>query len=1201
MSRKISKLSDQQWDDHKALIRKWYLVDDNSLEEVRSKLENNDLDATTHQIQTKIKKWKFRKNIDKKTWISIDHRITKRKRDGKESEVIFCGKRMKPETVTRETDRHGDRSTLAQLALQRNSSLPPLTDCLVAVCTPQPINMEFEWPATLPWLGFSSRELPMMLKVCKPFTLESQNASSSELVSAILPEAPRTDMAHIGVSKLAAIIGRSMPETYPQENLQRAQNLLIGPAEDFVREYVSMVIYNVSNNILDLEQYYTWDQTVKTLEDCGIFHFDFNLRRVENSTINGFMENLLNATILRSVEMIQCYNYKDDRPETIIKWLVTSGYCPNAATETLWSSLSEFGPDISPCTQQLIIGLTKYLLNAGASANILVTNHCGFWEYPERQTILEIALLQDWSSDALFNFVELLFKHGASKNIDRALHSAIRRRDQNLVEMLVHHEGDLTAGLEPWFDSPLHKETALTVAASMDLQLTQYILDLISSRYPSTSVITFITPDVLIAAAAEGHSDIIQYLYTISPTIMANEYGITPLHATARFGHPSTCQLLWSLQIAPNTWAAGKLSPLHAACYGGHKDVVEFLTTRGADVNAAPRFDSSAEEFRFTRRFAVNMNMSDYPSGKAPLNFVLDRWNTLDERKVHDFLSCAAILIRAGAKLIGSELSIAAECCHLELLAAGIAAGANPNTVDKEGKTALQCALQGSSRRSNRLYDIVSQLLSNGAQLLGGEFDSAINIRQWKVAALLCEHGGGNITKIKSERDLEEAILLEDNIRAATLFNMEPSIYSAGALFAAIAMGNDSLIQSLILNRPAETGEDPFEITAIAVAAMSGNLVLLQNLLAHPPSCHNGPLPLEIHSSCVDRLIGSIRSGRYELGGRLDPRNRHNGWPCGSPLALVASSMRSDALEAGSLLLRSGFRADELTWIVAAFFDNTAFVQVLLNHNQRSDYDYGKFKVRGPLEFAIGNCNEKMIDLLLAAGADANGSRPYVGGPLLAAVAEGDLDLVHKLVQAGADVNAYNQLPFYRSPLQKAVEEGQTDILYYLVQAGADVNGPPAKENGATALQFAAITGDLGLAKYLIDEGAQVNAPPSRKGGRTALQGAAEHGRLDMLEFLLIEGALTTGRWRRRSIKAVKLAITEYHFTAAAILAQHVGLSEEDKRLLFDANVNFDTDSEGDELDTDSDEDVLDADPKEDELEEDEGLLFDMYFNFDPE
>ncbi|KAI1739817.1 ankyrin repeat-containing domain protein [Xylaria scruposa] len=1153
MKHKRSRFSSQQWDGHKACIREWYLEKNGSLKEVQAKLKEQGLDATMHQIETKVRGWNFRKNIDKKTWKSIDCHIAKRKYAGKKSEVILCGRRIKLETVERETDRNGDKSTLAQLALQR-SSPAPLIDDQVIVCTPQPINMEFNWPVTLPWLRFSVQELPVIQKACQPWILESQRASSRDLVSAILPKALKKDIAYIGVSKLAAIIGRSMPETYSQENLQRAHNLLSGTTEDCAPECFSVIIYNTSNNAFNFEGDDMWEKSMKVLEACGIFHLKVSIGEDKSPTINGFMEKLFNAAIERC---LPCNNFqaRDVRAETVIKWILTSGYCLNTAVESLWYRVQNRQVDLSS-TQQHILSLTKHLLNAGASANILVPEQ----NHEEFHTILEIALQKPFSNETIFNLAELLLKHGASKNLDRALHFAIRRNEKVIIEMIVQHTGDLTAGLKPLSKSPLYKETALTVAASVGAEQTSHILDLLCRLYPSINIATFITSDVLIAAAAEGHDDVFRSLYDILPTIPANEYGITPLHMAARYGHLSTCRLVLPLQVAHSTWATAKVSPLQAACYGGHEGVVEFLIRNGADVDAGSNFDSNAEKLRSENQFDIRSNwgrlMPDF-FGIPPLQMLLlnELGSSYPDRL--RFLRCATILVRAGAKLFGNELSIAAKWCDLELLTAAVAAGANPNGLDGRGKTPLQCALVAKSSRSDELYGFVSYLLSEGAQILGGEVDSAIDLQQWEVVKLLIDHGG-NMDRASA---LKKFILTQDNIRALEIIDSEPSIYDAGALYAAIMMENDALIQRLILNRPSEASEDPFEITAIAVAAMSGNPVL-QYLLAHPPACRTGLLPLhykkqdyECNTYVMVSSVKDIRRGDYSLSTCSTPI-------CGSPLALVASSLGCDALEGCSQLLASGFCADELTWVVAASSQNIAFIQTVLNHGQDGNYSYDDFEDCNPLMIAVGHGNQELVTLLLEAGVNIN---TCLDGELLSlAAATGDLGVVDCLIQAGVDVNSDSP---YNNPLQAAAEEGNMDIVQCLIQAGADVNAEPLEVGGATALQFAAINGHLGLAKYLIEEGAEINAPPSRYGGRTALQGAAEHGRLDMLGFLLAEGALTTGRWRHRFVKAVKLATKERHFTAVDLLKQFAGWSDDDEHWLPRVDVDYDTESEEDELD----------------------------------
>lgn len=128
------------WAQHKATIRRLYIVEEMSLQQLVVKVRGLGLTVTYErstsfliefrltvfsrksQLEYKLKQWGFRRNIDKHTWAFIDHAIAKRKREGKESQVIYCGKRLKPSTVERETSRHRDRSILAQLAPGKLSS-----------------------------------------------------------------------------------------------------------------------------------------------------------------------------------------------------------------------------------------------------------------------------------------------------------------------------------------------------------------------------------------------------------------------------------------------------------------------------------------------------------------------------------------------------------------------------------------------------------------------------------------------------------------------------------------------------------------------------------------------------------------------------------------------------------------------------------------------------------------------------------------------------------------------------------------------------------------------------------------------------------------------------------------------------------------------------------------------------------------------
>ena len=86
--------------------------------------------------------------------MAVDHRISKRKRDGKESEVYRGGKLMRPEKVRKETLRNRFPPT-SKGVIPSSAPSPELPSGL-AVCTPA--GSEVTWPKTLnlPWLRFAS-------------------------------------------------------------------------------------------------------------------------------------------------------------------------------------------------------------------------------------------------------------------------------------------------------------------------------------------------------------------------------------------------------------------------------------------------------------------------------------------------------------------------------------------------------------------------------------------------------------------------------------------------------------------------------------------------------------------------------------------------------------------------------------------------------------------------------------------------------------------------------------------------------------------------------------------------------------------------------------------------------------------------------------------------------------------------------------
>ena len=159
------------------------------------------------------------------------------------------------------------------------------------------------------------------------------------------------------------------------------------------------------------------------------------------------------------------------------------------------------------------------------------------------------------------------------------------------------------------------------------------------------------------------------------------------------------------------------------------------------------------------------------------------------------------------------------------------------------------------------------------------------------------------------------------------------------------------------------------------------------------------------------------------------------------------------------------------------------------------------------LQAASYNCDEKVVQMLINAGADVDAQGGAYGSALRAAVYalfnQGSSNILRLLIDAGADVNA--ELREESPVLSTAARLGKRDAVGFLIDAGADVNAHgdwgSVLEDVVFASQF---NDDVDMIRLMIDAGADVNILEAKSSN--AFHRATENDCENIVRFLIQAG-----------------------------------------------------------------------------------------------
>jgi ankyrin repeat protein len=174
--------------------------------------------------------------------------------------------------------------------------------------------------------------------------------------------------------------------------------------------------------------------------------------------------------------------------------------------------------------------------------------------------------------------------------------------------------------------------------------------------------------------------------------------------------------------------------------------------------------------------------------------------------------------------------------------------------------------------------------------------------------------------------------------------------------------------------------------------------------------------------------------------------------------------------------------------------------------------------------------NVQLVDLLIAAGANAKAVSHFHVTPLYLACNNGNAAIVERLLGAGADPNE-TELEG-QTALMTASSNGNPEVLRLLLKRGANVNAVEPFR-GQTALMWAAAEGNAAAEEELVEFGAQVTA--KSKNGFTPLLFAVRDARIDAAKTLLKHGA-NVNDVAPDGTSALNMAVVNAYFELASVL-----------------------------------------------------------------
>jgi ankyrin repeat protein len=618
---------------------------------------------------------------------------------------------------------------------------------------------------------------------------------------------------------------------------------------------------------------------------------------------------------------------------------------------------------------------------------------------------------------------------------------------------------------------------------------------------------------VVICAVQRGQLHMVKYLLTLKVMVAGVPGSLLPaLLAAAAGGYVEVLGELCRAGLEPYCRTDPGL--LHAAASVGHGGIIEYLLSKGANI----------ESRNYRDRTPLHASV-EFP---ALVEILLVKGANIHARD-----NVASTPLHHAA--VGRQAFSEDPRQSVKLL---LESGADPNARDDDEDTPLHWAADNGFQRG------AVMLLEKGANPVATNLAKRTPLhlaaaRDYKaVICALLEKTTENIdwTDGEGKAALHYAVLSGETGALAAILGAGAKVDVISAskdtpLITAAASGKPEAVQLLLDHGACLESVNDQGWTPLIYAAAQGNLentrMLLDRGAKIEAECSYGWTALNMASSnehpevvrlLLDRganiearmvekwtpLANASAAGCLEIVRMLIERGAEIetetslGW---TPLGLAANTGSPDVVR---LLLASGARVDArnhqggTALACASAEGHLETVRILLDRgaevNSLTDLEWT------PLSIAGNNGHLEVTRLLLERGGDIRRANNDGSTPLTTAAAAGHADVMRSLLDAGADIDSADE--FGTTALYTAARRGHVEAVRLLLDRGA---GSIADIIGWTPLRAAASNGHLEVVKLLVERGSDISVTDVN--GSTALFAAVDDGNLDVARYLLEKGA----------------------------------------------------------------------------------------------